>query len=770
MLQNLLTSSPWLWGGLIASMLALPILIHFINQLRYRRIRFAAIDFLLASHRRNQRKVWIKQWLLVAARIVALLLILFSVAQVGCEQNRLTSWLGGSVIHHYVLLDDSYSMGEKDGDQSAFDRCKETLRVLASQLSVKNGQRISLVRFSQAQIAARSDEIREPGAENNFPVLDVNGQVIDRGFESQLESLLGRITVSSMSCGPHDAIELANRLIQQPVGETPVVYVLSDFRKKDWGQATSAVTSLDGLRRSGASIELVRTTEYCSANLAIVDLAIDSSVRVASVPIMMTISIRNFSAETIRNIQVRLQSASYSESESTGAAPDLVRVTPTDLPMLLVENVEPGETVTQRFSVYFAQPGQHAVFAKLPDDAMDSDNERFVVLPVKAQARVLVVGNSTDDDTSIVSLALNPGNMTGIATVPATAAALRDATEQELAECDAIFLLGVERLEEAAANRLYDYVSAGGGVVFFTGPSVDVNAWNDVLYKNGNGIFPVALDSAVEIPVDSDETTVDIQSERHPVWSHVLDVKNSPLALVQVREVLRPALEWSAETDNVQVLATVRGDSTMPLMVEKKIGKGTVLAVLTSAGPLWNNWCRNGTFPASLLLMQEYVGRNRNETAFHQIGNAIVKTRRNPNVASEYAIVVPGSVASDRVVWPKGSAGKIGNPSSSDFVEVAANESTQPGVYEIWQPDEAGVMQVERIAVNVDTRESEPELLNAGELNGLASGATDRVTSANEFMPGAKLNQNSNLTRLLFFVVLLVLVAEHFLASANSYH
>ena len=770
MFQNLLTSSPWLWGGLIVSMVALPILIHLINHLRYRRVRWAAIDFLLASHRRNQRKVWVKQWMLIAARIFALLLILFSVAQVGCEQSRLNSWLGGSVTHHYVLLDDSYSMGEKEGDKSAFERCKDTMRVLASQLSGKNDHRISLIRFSQAQLAAQSDENPEPGAEASFAVLDVNGQVIDRGFESQLQSLLGRLPVSSMSCGPRDVLELANRLIQQPVGETPVVYVLSDFRHKDWGQATSIATSLDGLRRTGASIELVRTAEKTSANLAIVEMAIDSSVRVAGVPMMMTVSIRNYSPETTRNVQVRLQSVSYSDSESAVDAPDLVRASPTDLPMLLVEKVEPGETVTQRFSVFFQQPGQHAVMAQLPDDAMNLDNARYIVVPVKKTARVLVVGNSTDDATSIVSLGLNPGNMTGIGTVAATAATLRDMTEQELAECDAIFLLGAERLEEAAASRLYNYVAAGGGVVFFAGSGVDANSWNEVLYKNGNGVFPVALDSTVEIPLAVDETIVDIQPERHPVWSHVMDVKNSPLALVQVREVIRPALEWSAAADNVQVLATVRGDSAMPLMVEKKIGKGTVLAVLTSAGPQWNNWCRNGTFPASLLLMQEYVGRNRHETVRHQTGRGISTSRRNPNVASEYAIVAPGSDVSDRVVWPKGGAGRTGTASASNDIEIAANETTRPGIFEIWQPDEAGAMQVERIAVNVDTLESEPELVNIGELTGLANGATDRVTSSNEFMPGSQSNPNSNLTRLLFFVVLLVLVAEHFLASANSYH
>jgi len=38
MLNNLFTSSPAMWAGLICGMIALPILIHLINRVRHKRI------------------------------------------------------------------------------------------------------------------------------------------------------------------------------------------------------------------------------------------------------------------------------------------------------------------------------------------------------------------------------------------------------------------------------------------------------------------------------------------------------------------------------------------------------------------------------------------------------------------------------------------------------------------------------------------------------------------------------------------------------------
>ena len=76
MIDNLFTSSPAVWGSLIAAMVLLPILIHLINLMRHKTVKWAAMEFLLKSHKKNRNWVWLKQLFLLLSRIAALVLAL----------------------------------------------------------------------------------------------------------------------------------------------------------------------------------------------------------------------------------------------------------------------------------------------------------------------------------------------------------------------------------------------------------------------------------------------------------------------------------------------------------------------------------------------------------------------------------------------------------------------------------------------------------------------------------------------------------------------
>src|ERR1700737_4392 len=86
-------------GALVAS----PILIHLINRMRLKRIRWAAMEFLLKSQKRNRRRLIIEQLILLALRILLVLLaglllarfLGFSFANFFAPQNTL----------HVVILD-----------------------------------------------------------------------------------------------------------------------------------------------------------------------------------------------------------------------------------------------------------------------------------------------------------------------------------------------------------------------------------------------------------------------------------------------------------------------------------------------------------------------------------------------------------------------------------------------------------------------------------------------------------------------------------------
>ena len=57
-----------------AALVSLPIAIHLINRMRYRRVRWAAMEFLLKSQKRNRRRLIIEQMLLLLMRCLLVLM------------------------------------------------------------------------------------------------------------------------------------------------------------------------------------------------------------------------------------------------------------------------------------------------------------------------------------------------------------------------------------------------------------------------------------------------------------------------------------------------------------------------------------------------------------------------------------------------------------------------------------------------------------------------------------------------------------------------
>ncbi|MCX7817751.1 MAG: BatA domain-containing protein [Kiritimatiellae bacterium] len=101
-----------LWGLLAAP---LPIVIHWLNRLRYRRMPWAATAFLRIATRTSTRRSRIRQWLILACRVTALtaLLLLLTRPLAG---GRFGAMLAGPPDLVVIALDRSASMELSMGD------------------------------------------------------------------------------------------------------------------------------------------------------------------------------------------------------------------------------------------------------------------------------------------------------------------------------------------------------------------------------------------------------------------------------------------------------------------------------------------------------------------------------------------------------------------------------------------------------------------------------------------------------------------------------
>lgn len=784
MFPNLFSSSPIVWASLLGLMIALPLLIHLINLLRHRRVKWAAMDFLLQSYKRQRNWIRLKQLILLLARIAALVLALLMLAQVGCDNDRLSGMLGGRTVHHYVLVDDSYSMTAQTSGRSALQRAREALEVLGQRLSRGADRRVTLLKFSSALPLDQADD----NGLSLEQLTDLNGVRVDSRFGEVWEESVGPLAATPLALAPQDALAFVRQLIEERTEEDAVVHVFSDFRTKDWGsESTSAESSgmgralaqeIAALNAAGAKVDLIRCEPESQPNLAVSRLEALGNIRAAGVPVQMRVAVTNYSDQPSRNVTVRVFSRPYSE-DSAMRGDSTQSLPASELPTVFFDEIGAGETVVREFPVFFSLPGRHEVRCLLPDDSVAQDNQRWAVLETRLGTQALIVDGSGDSGAFYLSTIFRPGRaQSGVIPTLKSPDALRELSVADLAQFDVVYVLGVSRLEQAVISKLESYVSDGGGVAWFVDPQTDLEYFNSTMYRAGEGLFGIELERIETTPTFNDGELPDVVPTEHPLLAPFRNRNDSLLSLVQVSRYATPPLTWSPEDEgDVEVAAQLRGDRRSPLLVFKRFGQGRSLVMTTSVGQAWNNWQRNPTFPVLILGMHEFLSAGRHENREWLVGQSVQVALDSEDYRPEATIELPTEdpevgVTLEREARTTGEAVDslvmgVG-PGFSGAIDV--HETWVPGLYTLWARRSSGDWSSFRWALNVDPSEGDLQTVTDRQLAGDYAGEGVSVMDWDDLSPNPEKASGALVGRWLLPILILLLIGEQLLAYAISYH
>ena len=183
--------------------------------------------------------------------------------------------------------------------------------------------------------------------------------------------------------------------------------------------------------------------------------------------------------------------------------------------------------------------------AKLPSDAVDTDNARYAALEFPENVPVLVIAGdgqaaTKKGDAYFLTLPFSSNNVAPTGIAPRIEAP-RFLREKPLDPFHVIYLLDVDRLDQTEIDALEKYVAGGGGVAFFMGDLARADFYNNRLYRDGKGIFPAPLVGPTELLVDRTETPSDLTVEgNHPVFSLFASQPNVDIdKVIGTRAVLR---------------------------------------------------------------------------------------------------------------------------------------------------------------------------------------------------------------------------------------
>jgi hypothetical protein len=520
----------------LAPLLAVPVLIHLLNRIRYRRMRWAAIEFLLATERRAVRRARLRQILLMVLRTLVLAAALGALAQ-PLLSGGLAALLGGS-SQVAILLDASASMSAADASGAALDRAK---RVAAEAVrALPRGVRAAAGTFS----ARYESLLREPIQDHAAVASAIESAELTSGAADVPQAI--RAAAESLARG----------------GGGGTIWLLTDLRRAGWHAAGA-----------GAWDEVRQTLQEAGSPRVIVT---DTAPAVAS---NLAISGVRVSPEVLVEGDVPRLAATIALEGSSGAATNVRLFFDGRLvDSRAVQLAEPGAAEAV-FHLPALKPGVHAGYLELEHDAFPSDDRHYFLLRPAEGVPVLVVDGAPspvpfEGAGDFLAAALSPLKSDDAARSPFAVKTipLGELAGAALADYAAVCLADVPRLDAEAVRALRTYVTGGGLVVIFPGPHTDAAAWN------ASGFPGIRIESIAQ--TDGDK-------KMKVTWTSAASPVTATLAAEGLdRLVLARCFRFAADGPG-EVLAAAEGGG--PFLVRTQLGKGKVYVFSVSCRPDFSN-------------------------------------------------------------------------------------------------------------------------------------------------------------------------------------
>jgi Aerotolerance regulator N-terminal len=431
-------------------LIGLPILIHLINQRRYRTVHWAATMFLLQAKRMARGMARLRYWLIMLARMLAVAGLIFAIAR-----PMAGGWLGlttgGAPELTIILLDRSASMEEIDPATGVSHR-ESSLIKLADLLSQFDSES-RIVLFDSATDG--SQELNVAADLTNLPSTAA----------TQTSADIPRLLQSAV-----------DYIVTNEVGRADV-WICSDLRHNDWepsgGRWNELRTQLQG--RTGVRLYVLSSTDQASDNLSISVSGVHRRVSPEGAEVVMDIRVTRATPVTNSTtipLTLTIDGATSSlQLELTGS-----------------EVIRNGHAIPVDAD---AQSGWGRI--ELPHDANPADNGYQFVYAEPAVRMTAVVS----DDTEVA----------GYLRIAAGSAASRDLTYRTdvvsaaaastIPWTDTALLLWQAPLPTGAeAELIANFVAEGRSVIFFPpdipgGVEFFESSWGDWRDPEDHEFFPV---------------------------------------------------------------------------------------------------------------------------------------------------------------------------------------------------------------------------------------------------------------------------------------
>ncbi len=639
----------WSAAAVTGGAVSIPIIIHLLNRRRFKIVEWAAMRFLLTAQKKNTRKLRIEQLLLLLCRCLVIALLALAMMAVTPWAEAGWRWAFPDAVvgiqassvrtHKILVIDGSFSMDLKQGEQTCFARALEMARKVVRESPGGDAFSVVLMANPPRRI------VGEPSEDARRVIGEIDKLRLPHGTADVAATLSSVAGLLASSPGKFAARE---------------VYFFTDLQKSTWlaPQATTLTGTLEKIRngpRGHSSLYFVNvsTAEGPTGNLAVTNLTLGDELATTGRITTIKATLHNHGTDADDKVVALLVGKVQGGSDGKPLVMNEIQRSKV--------RVERNQETPVAFTYKFPEPGDYVLQIKVlgrlvddriaPGDNLALDDVRTVVVTVKKHLRVLLIngkpiGEPFDQSAEWVRLALNPfgeqtPNLGLMEPVVLSPDRFADGEKGDLSSFDCVFLCDLPSLRPTEGRRLTQFVRGGGGVIFALGPQVQVNEYNRVLFRQENNpvaaLLPASLlslqkvdadspfrfrfhreaDSDQQPPISAFRAANDQASLLAPRFQAFFQVRE-PSAGIRPRRVLsfeaeavpgkekeaekvtRPTggpaiLEWNPPANEVRK----PGDPPLPSRL-----RGKTVLITTPVNAQWSNWPASPSFPA---LMNELV-------------------------------------------------------------------------------------------------------------------------------------------------------------------
>ena len=561
--------NPAVLFGLLAA--SIPVIIHLFNLRKLKKIEFSTLFFLKELQKNKIRKIKLKQWILLALRVLIILFIVMAFARPALKSIEIGGTTSAAKTTAVFILDDTFSMSVVDQKGSYFNQAKEIINQILSQLQEGDEAGIILV----------SDPKQESKLTSNL---------------SEFIKNIDQLDLSYSSGDLNSAIVKASELISESKNFNKEIYILSDFQKNKIAKENSN-SNLSELLNENVRLYTVKLSDKEVFNLSIDDIKINNQIFEKDKPVSFSITVTNNSKQEVNNAVVSLF---MNDERSAQKSFD----------------VSPGQSTVVDIEAVPKTSGYVDIAAEIETDEIEQDNKRFTSIFIPDKISVAMFAENSPDLT-FVDLALQTA---GEGKYFVEKKNINQITSQQLDKYQTIIILA--NSIPAGTEQLKNYINNGGGLILFPSALPDAVKFNQLCSQfelRTNALFAGKVNNN-DLKIKFDKTDFD-----HPAFKDIFQNEEK-------KKYESPELNayYKISSAGNQIISLVDGSS---FLSEYRIGKGKVFVFNTSPVLSWSDFPIKSIFVPLMNKSVAYLSSKEREQNVFLAGEDVNLNLINTNIS-----------------------------------------------------------------------------------------------------------------------------------------